>query len=139
MAHVQESSDTDRQLSRRDGRPSVMIIEDDLFIAMALAEQLEAAGYNVVADVDNGPDAILAAEKYKPEVIVVDVRLRSEMNGVVAARVIRERLGSRVIFATAHMDAGTRGAMEVVGYDALLVKPYTPEELIDAVREVLKD
>lgn len=139
MAHVPELTAADVAAARPDGRPSVMIIEDDLFIAMSLAEQLEEAGFNVVADADNGPDAIIAAEKHKPEVIVVDVRLRSEMNGIVAARVIRERLGSRVIFATAHMDAGTRGAMEVVGYDAMLVKPYTPDELIDAVREVLKD
>lgn len=139
MSYLQQASGPDRELSRPDGRPSVMIIEDDLFIAMALAEQLEEAGFNVVADADNGPDAIIAAEKHKPEVIVVDVRLRSEMNGIVAARVIRERLGSRVIFATAHMDSGTRGAMEVVGYDAMLVKPYTPDELVQAVREVLKD
>jgi CheY-like chemotaxis protein len=139
MTYIPEASSAERRAARRDGRPSVMIIEDDLFIAMSLAEQLEEAGFNVVADADNGPDAILAAEKHKPEVIVVDVRLRSEMNGIVAARVIRERLGSRVIFATAHMDAGTRGAMEVVGYDAMLAKPYTPDELIDAVRQALKD
>jgi CheY-like chemotaxis protein len=139
MSYIQDASTTEPGLARPDGRPSVMIIEDDLFIAMSLAEQLEQAGYNVVADADNGPDAITAAERHKPDVIVVDVRLRSEMNGIVAARVIRERLGSRVIFATAHMDPGTRGAMEVVGYDAMLVKPYTPDELIDAVREVLKD
>lgn len=117
----------------------VLIVEDDAIIAMAVAEELRENGFVVVGPADNGPSAIELAAQHRPDLIIVDVRLRGEMDGIVAARHIRERLSTRVVFASAHIDAATRGAMEAVGYNVIVAKPYTPEQIVRAVQTALRD
>lgn len=116
---------------------TVLIVEDDAIIAMAVAEELGESGFAVVGPADNGPEAIDLAARHQPDLIVVDVRLRGAMNGIVAARHIKARQSTRIVFASAHVDAATRGAMDAVGYDAIVPKPYSPEQLVRAVRGVL--
>ena len=121
------------------GPSTVLIIEDDAIIAMAVAEELRANDLEVVAIADNGPAAIALAARHRPALVIADVRLRGDMNGIVAARRIKEQHPVRVVFASAHIDMTTRGAMEAVGYDAILPKPYTPEQLVRVVRTALGD
>ncbi len=112
---------------------SILIVEDDTIMALAMRDELEALGYEVVGTADNGAEAIALAREFAPDLALVDVRLRGIMDGIAAARAIRAGGATRIAFVTAHVDPGTRAAMAEVGYTVLLPKPYTTAQLASAV------
>jgi CheY-like chemotaxis protein len=112
---------------------SILIVEDDTIMAFAMRDELEALGYDVVGTADNGGEAIALAREFAPDLALIDVRLRGEMDGTAAARAIGAGGATRIAFVTAHVDPGTRAAMAQVGYAVLLPKPYTTAQLSRAV------
>lgn len=112
---------------------SILIVEDDTIMALAMRDELEALGYEVVGTADNGAEAIALTREFAPDLALVDVRLRGAMDGIEAARAIRAGGATRIAFVTAHVDPGTRAAMAEVGYTVLLPKPYTTAQLARAV------
>ena len=79
----------------------LMIVEDDWLFAAALRDGLLEHGYNVVANVATGEEAIMQAEQKKPNLILMDVNLDGEMDGLEAAELIHNRFNIPVIFLTA--------------------------------------
>lgn len=130
---------TRAQLAMRGGARTaaaprtVLIVEDDTIMALAMRDELEALGYDVVGTAASGPEAIALAKAFEPDLALVDVRLRGAMDGIAAARAIRAGGATRIAFVTAHVDSGTRAAMAEVGYAVLLPKPYTTAQLARAV------
>ncbi len=112
---------------------TILIVEDDTIMALAMRDELEALGYDVVGTADSGQAALALARKFAPDLALVDVRLRGTMDGIAAARAIRAGGATRIAFVTAHVDSGTRAAMAEVGYEVLLPKPYTTAQLARAV------
>src|SRR5690606_19458971 len=87
---------------REDGRsPRVLVVEDEFVMALEIADLVAAAGYQVCGRIADGPGAILAAELYRPDLILMDVRLSGGSDGVAAAREIRDRFGIGSVFLTA--------------------------------------
>jgi PAS domain S-box-containing protein len=82
----------------------ILIVEDEAIIAMELENQLQSLGYNVTSIVDTGVKAIEKAEKDKPDLILMDIRIKGEMDGIETAEVIRKRFAIPVIFSTAYLD-----------------------------------
>src|SRR5215212_5908078 len=85
----------------------ILVVEDETIVAMDIADALRRLGYIVSAVLDNGPAAIEAAASSEPDLILMDIRLKGAMDGVDAARVIRERFEIPILFLTAHGDANT--------------------------------
>ena len=86
----------------------VMIVEDEVIVGLDLTKKLEHLGYRVVPNVIRyGEEVLQAAEKEKPDLIIMDVRLKGEKDGTEAARIIREKLGLPIIFLTAYSDQAT--------------------------------
>lgn len=112
---------------------TILIVEDDTIMSLAMRDELEALGYEVVGNADNGEDAIALAREFAPDLALVDIRLRGVMDGIATARAIRAGGATRIAFVTAHVDPGTRAAMTEVGYAVLLPKPYTTAQLARAV------
>lgn len=128
-----------RQGTGPDARPAtILLVEDDPIIAMAVGDDLAASGYRILGPADNGRDAIALAEAHGPDLVVMDVRLRGRMTGIEAAREIKARIATRLVFATAFLDSAAREAMAKVGYEALLPKPYTPEQLAATIAGALE-
>jgi CheY-like chemotaxis protein len=124
--------------ARREGTPAtLMIVEDDAIMAVVMREELVGSGYDVVAHADNGAEAVDLAERHRPDLVILDVRLRGEMDGIATAREIRRRVATRIVFVTAHVDPETRKAMAATGCDGLVAKPYTPAQLARAVEDAL--
>jgi CheY-like chemotaxis protein len=89
-------------------------------------------GFEVVATVEDGLEAVEAADLQGPDVVVMDCRT-PRMDGFEATRIIKERQSATgVVLLTAFAD-GRRQAM-AAGADAFLLKDCTPEELIEAIR-----
>lgn len=83
-------------------KKTVLIVEDEVLVAMMLARKIEEHGFSVSDVVGTGEEALTAAERYLPGVILMDVSLGGEMDGLEAAGKIRERLGIPVIFFTGY-------------------------------------
>lgn len=118
-------------------RITILIVEDEFIIASACEWILSDAGYQVVGIAADEHEALLLAEKTRPQLVLMDIRLARGGDGIEAANLIRSRCGIRSLFVSAHGDPQTRSrgsAADPVGW---LVKPYTDSMLLDAVDEAL--
>jgi two-component system, response regulator PdtaR len=118
--------------------PRVLIVEDQFFVAVDCELQLRAAGIECVGLASTAAEALELAQKEHPDLVVMDIRLASRVDGVQTAIVMYERLGIRCVFASAHADAETRLTAERACPLAWLDKPYTGEELVRTVQDSLK-
>jgi two-component system, response regulator PdtaR len=82
----------------------VLIVEDDAILCFLNRKQIELLGYEVVAVVKNGIDAIAAAKKYKPNFILMDIRLQGDLDGIDTMNEIAKFLDAPVIYTTASWD-----------------------------------
>lgn len=89
----------DRQI-----RPRLMIVEDEVIIASSLKERLENSGYEICSMVTSGEEAIDLARKERPDLILMDIILDGDLDGIEAAEIIREETGAPVVFVTAYGD-----------------------------------
>jgi len=76
----------------------ILIVEDETIIAMGIESKLRNLGYEVTSIVNNGDDAIKKAEEDNPDIILMDIRIKSEMGGIDTTEVIRNRLGIPVVY-----------------------------------------
>jgi CheY-like chemotaxis protein len=113
----------------------VLIVEDEVMIAMTLESMVEDFGHEVGAVVSTGEEAISQALVVKPDVILMDVNLGAGIDGVEAARRTRQALDARIVFVTAYADAATMARMHAAIPDALVVnKPFDSESLRRAIQ-----
>jgi two-component system, response regulator PdtaR len=116
----------------------VLVVEDETIVALDLIQMLEDLGADVCGSAVSGADALRKAHALRPELAVVDIRLKDGETGVDAARSMAEELGTVIVFATAHTDPLLRRRMETVLGSTHLPKPYGMSELEDAARRVLR-
>ena len=83
---------------------SVLIVEDEPIAAWSIREALEALGHQVIDEVDTGQQAIQLARTARPDLVLMDIRLAGEMDGVATAEVIQQQLQIPVIYLTAYAD-----------------------------------
>ncbi len=116
---------------------SVLIVEDEYLIAMGLSAQIEDMGLEVCATADTAEGAVAQARVHRPAVILMDVRLRGERDGVDAAQAIYDAVGSKIIFITGSREQKT---IERIGQDhpfATLFKPVSDRQLQTTVSEAM--
>lgn len=82
----------------------ILVVEDEAIIAMELESSLQRLGYEVTSIVDTSDDATKKAELDKPDLILMDIRIKGEIDGIDTAEIIRNKLGIPVIFSTAYLD-----------------------------------
>lgn len=118
--------------------PRVLIVEDEGMIAWDMSLSLEAAGLEVIGIVATGA-AALESLADGPDVVLMDVRLKEGPDGLETARAIRERgAGPAIIIITGFGDPDTAARIRAINPDAYVLKPVMPEELVQAIRQVLK-
>jgi two-component system, response regulator PdtaR len=130
----------DHRPGRHEGARAhqVLIVEDEFFVALDLETTLQRAGFEVVGVASNAVDAVRLAEAHQPSVVVMDVRIVGDRDGIDAAIEIFERFGIRSVFATAHHDPVTITRAAPANAAGWLVKPYSSEALIAAVEAAVK-
>jgi DNA-binding NarL/FixJ family response regulator len=111
----------------------VLIVEDEFLIAQGLTLQVEDMGLTVCATAATADEAIAAAVEHRPRLVLMDMRLRGERDGVDAALAIHERVGSKLIFVTGSREPAT---LDRIGLDhpaAVLFKPVSDRQLRTAI------
>ncbi len=118
-------------------KKKILVVEDEFITATALQSSLEDLGFEVVGTADNGDEAIQAAGEHKPDVILMDIQLIGDMNGIVAAGIIKQKYEIPVIFLTGQSDDATIGKAlesEPFGY---IVKPFEEKNLKTSITMAL--
>lgn len=118
-------------------KPRILIVEDEAVTAMDLAAELRQLGYDVCGTENTAEGAVAAVEREKPGLVLMDIRLGSNGDGVEVARRLSGRHSAAVVFLTAHSDEETLArALEVSPY-GYIVKPFRARELKVAVELAL--
>lgn len=107
----------------------IQIVEDESIFAMDLVSQLKSMHYSVISVTDTGEKAVQEADKKKPDLILMDIRLKDEMDGIEAAQQIRKRKNIPIIFITAYAEEKTLTRAKVAEPFGYLLKPINKREL----------
>lgn len=109
---------------------TVMIVEDEVIVGMDLKNKVEKLGYLVDSEIIRYGEKVLeAAKNVKPDLILMDIRLKGEMDGTQAASLVQEELGLPVIFLTAYSDQATLSRAKAAEPYAYLKKPVRGDDL----------
>jgi two-component system cell cycle sensor histidine kinase/response regulator CckA len=115
----------------------ILIVEDERLVAMDLQRRLTRLGYAVVSLAASGREAIQKALALHPDVVLMDIRLQGDMDGVEAARQIHASAAIPVIFMTAYVDADTQQRVGAASPWGCLYKPFSPPRVQSALEHVL--
>jgi signal transduction histidine kinase len=107
----------------------IMIVEDERILALDLAETLDELGYTVAGMASRADEAIELARRLDPQLILMDVRLDGDVDGITAAETIRDEHDVPVVFLTAHADDETLHRATHSDASAYLVKPFKAPDL----------
>jgi len=107
----------------------ILVVEDETIVALDLQSSLKILGYEVVGTASNGPDAIAKANKTRPDLVLMDIILQGEMDGVQTAEAIHSQLNIPVIFLTACADEKTLQRAKVTEPFGFMIKPFEEREL----------
>jgi two-component system, response regulator PdtaR len=109
----------------------VLIADDETIIRLDLRGMLEAAGYEV-QEARDGAEAVLIAESWQPDLVLLDVRM-PVLDGIEAARRIIASRPLPVVLLTAYSDSGLVARAVGAGVFAYLVKPFAEADLVPAI------
>lgn len=107
----------------------VLVVEDEKILALGMKQKLEKMGHIVVDMVDKGEKAVISAQKYLPEIILMDIVLKGDMDGIEAAQIIRKEMKIPIIYLTAYADEEVIKRARITEPYAYIVKPYRYNDL----------
>src|SRR6056297_2834084 len=107
----------------------VQIVEDEGVVALDIRRHLESFGYKVVGSHASGEEAISQFKTEAPNLVLMDIRLQGKMDGIEAARIIREQFRVPVIILTAYADEKTIERAKFIEPFGYIIKPFEEREL----------
>lgn len=117
--------------------PNILIAEDEQIVALDLKRRLEQFGYAVSGPAPSGPEAVQVAYQVQPDLVLMDIRLQGEMDGMHAAEEIQKGLDIPIVFLTAHAMPVHLERAKAVGSYGYLIKPFQERELQTTIEVVL--
>ena len=115
----------------------ILLVEDDVVTALCAREWLSRLGYEVLATIARGEEAVAQAEELQPDLILMDITLAGAMSGIEAAEQIRQAQQIPIIFMTAHSDVETLARAKRAEPFGYLTKPYQLESLKNTIEIAL--
>jgi PAS domain S-box-containing protein len=116
---------------------SILLVEDNKVVVLELQDRLEGMGYIVAATASSGHEAIIKAELLKPDLIIMDIRLKGDMDGIETSASIREKIDVPIIYLTAHADENTLHRAKVTEPFGYIIKPFDERELKTTIEMAL--
>lgn len=120
-------------MSKKQEKTKILVVDDEKIITMHLEELLPNMGYNVVGTASTGIEAIRKARKLNPDLVLMDIIMPGEMNGIDAAKEIKDELDIPIIFLTAFADDKIVEKAKTSEPFSYIVKPFQGQELKAAI------
>jgi DNA-binding LytR/AlgR family response regulator len=115
----------------------ILVVEDELIVSKDIQQSLIKLGYEIAGASKTAEDALEKAKAEMPDLILMDIMLKGEMNGIEAADIIKKELGIPVIFLTAYADENTINKAKKSEPYGYLIKPFKDVELQTTIEIVL--
>lgn len=118
-------------------RARLLIVEDESIVALNVQRRLEGIGYNVVANVASGEEGISAAEETQPDLVLMDIKLEGDIDGIEAAAQIRDRFQIPVVYLTAYTNEETLNRAKLTEPYGYILKPFEARDLATTIEVAL--
>jgi len=118
-------------------KASILIVEDNFIVMMELKDRLAEMGHEIVGTAASGIEAIKKAGIHRPDLTLMDIRLKGEMDGIEAASVIKKEYDIPVIYLTAHTDDNTLERAKLTEPFGYIIKPFEERELRTTIEMAL--
>jgi PAS domain S-box-containing protein len=115
----------------------ILIVEDERVVALDIRYRLQSFGYNVTDIVVSGEDALARISETRPDLVLMDIKLKGEMDGVTAAEAIRLKFNIPVIYLTANSDPETLRRARITEPFGFILKPIEERELHTTIEMAL--
>jgi len=115
----------------------ILVVEDERLVAKDIADTIKNIGYNVTATVNRGDKAIEEIEQNRPDLVIMDVKLKGKMTGIDTAKEIKERFNIPVIFLSAYSDRETLSKAKLAEPYGYLLKPFKEKELLTNIETAI--
>ena len=116
---------------------NVLVVEDESIVSKDIQHSLKKLGYNVVGAAATGEQAVKLAVEAQPDIILMDIMLKGEMNGIEAATQIRQETNIPVIFLTAYADESTLNKAKVTQPYGYIIKPFKEIDIHTSIEMAL--
>lgn len=120
-------------------RKNVLIVEDDKLLSLVEERIVEKLGYNVVGKVGSAEEAITKAKNLDPDLIVMDIALKGDMDGIQAMETIRKSSDVPVIYLSGNSDRYNYERAKKTEFTDYLVKPVTYKDLKEPMLRAFKN
>ena len=118
-------------------KTNVLVVEDESIVSKDIQHSLKKLGYNVVGAASTGERAFELASTEKPDIILMDIMLKGEMNGIETAQKVKEELQIPVIYLTAYADESTLEKAKVTEPYGYIIKPFKEVDLHTSIEMAL--
>ncbi len=118
-------------------RAKLLIVEDEGIVAFNIQRRLEGLGYSVVANVSSGEEAIQAAGEICPDLVLMDIKLEGNVDGIEAAAQIRRRFQIPVVYLTAYTNEETLNRAKLTEPYGYILKPFEARDLATTIEVAL--
>lgn len=116
---------------------NVLVVEDESIVSKDIQHSLKKLGYAVVGAANTGEQAVALALEHLPDIILMDIMLKGEMNGIEAAEAIRKETNIPVIFLTAYADESTLAKAKVTQPYGYIIKPFKEIDIHTSIEMAL--
>ena len=117
---------------------SVLIVEDEAIVAAHLSDTVQNLGYDVLEVVSSGTTAVTRVAQLKPDLVLMDITLEGDKDGVMAAQTIGQRFKVPVVFVTAHTDRNTIDRARITKPSGYVVKPFDESTIEAAITKAFE-
>ncbi|HZV12507.1 MAG TPA: response regulator, partial [Candidatus Kapabacteria bacterium] len=118
-------------------KAKILVVEDEGIVAKDIQSRLKRLGYDVPATAATGEEAIKQADLIHPDVVLMDIMIQGDMDGIETAGKIIERLHIPIIYVTAYSDDNTLKRARMTGPFGYLLKPFAERELYTTIEMAL--
>jgi len=118
-------------------KKKILIVEDDGIVSIDIRNILRNLGYDFIEIAFSGEEALNKTHDWNPDVILMDIGLKGDIDGIEAARIIKNRSNTPIIFLTGFADDNTLARANKINPVEYIIKPINNNELDDAISKAL--
>ena len=122
-----------------DDRKKILIVEDEIIVAMEIELALQSKGYWVVGKAPTSERAVELAQKFLPDVVLMDVNIKGSKDGIGTSKEILKFHNPSIIFLSAYTDSETINKMKVIQPHYFLPKPYSQNDLAKIISTAISE
>src|SRR3990167_5530542 len=118
-------------------KANVLVVEDEFIVSKDIQSSLKKLGYNVIGAAPSGEKALELLAEEQPDIVLMDIMLKGEMNGIQTAEIVRVEYAIPVIYLTAYADEATLAKAKVTEPYGYIIKPFKEIDLHTSIEMAL--